>query len=243
MTWNPVTGCYHGCPYCYARKIAVRFGKLDETGRKTLEKMKPVLCLEKEIGNPYPYNFYPTYHRYRLNEPSKKREPQNIFVCSMADLFGDWMPAEYITEIMQACKDAPQHRYMFLSKNPKRYREFESEYTDNMWLGTTITNNDTVLNAELLPENAHNFLSIEPLKESLKRGFNLLTAINNVEWVIIGAEIGTAKGKVIPQKEWIDDIVDICDICHVPVFMKESVKPIIGEENMRRKFPWKRTEV
>ena len=26
MTWNPVTGCLHGCEYCYARKIANRFG-------------------------------------------------------------------------------------------------------------------------------------------------------------------------------------------------------------------------
>ena len=25
-TWNPVTGCLHGCPYCYAEKIAKRFG-------------------------------------------------------------------------------------------------------------------------------------------------------------------------------------------------------------------------
>lgn len=25
MTWNPVTGCLHGCEYCYARKIAERF--------------------------------------------------------------------------------------------------------------------------------------------------------------------------------------------------------------------------
>lgn len=24
-TWNPVTGCLHGCEYCYARKIAHRF--------------------------------------------------------------------------------------------------------------------------------------------------------------------------------------------------------------------------
>lgn len=24
-TWNPVTGCYHKCPYCYARGIANRF--------------------------------------------------------------------------------------------------------------------------------------------------------------------------------------------------------------------------
>ena len=24
-TWNPVTGCCHKCPYCYARNIARRF--------------------------------------------------------------------------------------------------------------------------------------------------------------------------------------------------------------------------
>jgi hypothetical protein len=24
-TWNPVTGCLHNCPYCYARDIALRF--------------------------------------------------------------------------------------------------------------------------------------------------------------------------------------------------------------------------
>ena len=28
-TWNPVTGCSHGCPYCYAAKIAHRFTKTD----------------------------------------------------------------------------------------------------------------------------------------------------------------------------------------------------------------------
>lgn len=24
-TWNPITGCHHKCPYCYARGIANRF--------------------------------------------------------------------------------------------------------------------------------------------------------------------------------------------------------------------------
>ena len=27
MSWNPVTGCRHGCPYCYARRTATRFNR------------------------------------------------------------------------------------------------------------------------------------------------------------------------------------------------------------------------
>lgn len=28
-TWNPVTGCYHDCPYCYAHRTANRFKGCD----------------------------------------------------------------------------------------------------------------------------------------------------------------------------------------------------------------------
>ena len=28
-TWNPVTGCLQGCHYCYAKRIAERFGGCD----------------------------------------------------------------------------------------------------------------------------------------------------------------------------------------------------------------------
>ena len=32
-SWNPVTGCLHGCPYCYAKGITKRFGgHLHEAG-------------------------------------------------------------------------------------------------------------------------------------------------------------------------------------------------------------------
>jgi len=29
MTWNPVTGCLHRCPYCYANRQAERFSGYD----------------------------------------------------------------------------------------------------------------------------------------------------------------------------------------------------------------------
>ena len=57
------------------------------------------------------------------------------------------------------------------------------------------------------------------------------------DWIIIGAETGRRKGKVVPEKEWIEDIVNWCDKAGIPVFMKDSLIPIVGESNMCRDFP------
>ena len=71
-TWNPVTGCLHGCEYCYARKIADRFG-----GNFTMSRCSEhgFLELYAKADNPYPDKFSPTFHRYRLNQPQKWVKP------------------------------------------------------------------------------------------------------------------------------------------------------------------------
>ena len=61
MSWNPVTGCRHGCPYCYARRTATRFNA-------GLEDPAPLagglhVLPEKIKATPYPYGFEPTMHR------------------------------------------------------------------------------------------------------------------------------------------------------------------------------------
>lgn len=102
-TWNPVTGCLHGCEYCYARGIANRFSshgdKWDDRKIHVLDEK--VYAPEEERSEPYPYGFVPTLHRYRLNE-YQNRKARNIFVCSMADLFGDWVPDSWIYEVFEA---------------------------------------------------------------------------------------------------------------------------------------------
>ena len=244
-TWNPVTGCRHECEYCYARRIAERFSSENENktycGGHTIGKNHDLAEAAKVIKTghaaPYPFGFEPTFHRYRLDAPTRWKKPRNIFVCSMADLFGDWVPDEWISEVFAACERAPQHRYLFLTKNPKRYgdlaRAGKLPQRDNMWYGSTLDSMRAKRYPGRLRDNT--FTSIEPLTEYMDVG---LGSFGGDKWVIIGAETGNRKGKVTPKKEWVNKICEAADITHMAVFMKDSLIPIVGEENMRREFPW-----
>lgn len=251
-TWNPVTGCLHECEYCYARGISQRFAgywseeQLKHLGangevhdireamqRHTTGKNRsvPVHCVQAA----YPFGFDPTFHRYRLDEPAQKKKPQNIFVCSMADLFGDWVPDEWIQEVFKACGAAPQHRYLFLTKNPKRHLKLGPKSLllegDNYWYGTTVPTPDTEY---FYNDNANTFLSIEPILApfEFRGGGDMRT-----DWVIVGAETGNRKDKVIPKREWIVKIVNQCRASNVPVFMKNSLADVWGEP-LIQEFPW-----
>lgn len=237
-TWNIVTGCRNRCEYCYARRIAGRFGKKIPDNSGYPETHGGAHCLERKIeDNPYPYLFEPTFLPFRLKEPEQKTKPQTIFVCSMADLFGAWVPDEWIEAVFEACEKAPQHRYLFLTKNPQRYADLaragKLPQRENMWYGSTLDSMTARRYHGRIRDNT--FVSIEPLTERMDVG---LGSFGEDRWVIIGAETGNRAGKVTPEKEWVDTICAAADITHAAVFMKDSLLPIVGEENMRREFPW-----
>lgn len=238
-TWNPVTGCLHGCEYCYAKAIANRFGwhaNEPDINERILHEI-PVFDGKKQ---PYPFDFAPTFHQYRLGEPAAWTKPRTIFVCSMADLFGDWAPDEWIKRVFEACEAAPKHRYLFLTKNPARYIELAEkdilpDGADNMWFGSTATTPET----EFFFSGGHNtFLSIEPIlkpfHDSLDAG---VQACEKTDWIIVGAETGNRKDKVIPKADWIMEIVQSAEKTNTPVFMKESLRGIMGD-CFRQEFPW-----
>lgn len=249
-TWNPITGCRHECPYCYARRITARFAgnvrlnkmaKKDyslipaaDDGEDLYELDEPML---NETGKPlvYPFGFEPTLHRYRMDIPGKLKMGNNIFVGAMADVFGNWVPDDWIAEIFNICQKYPIHNYLFLTKNPERYERIDSTGVlpmgKNVWYGSTLTRPED----KCFVSNAHNtFWSIEPIHAPFqiweKDEFS-------PDWIIIGAETGFRKDRIVPEKQWIEDIVNRCDKEGIPVFMKESLVPIVGEENMRRNFP------
>lgn len=249
MSWNPVTGCKHGCPYCYAERVAKRFGgyslRAGDFRHEPLEGETCVLDMPLEVERsfnkmskaPYPYDFAPTFHRYRLDEPALKTKPQTIFVCSMADLFGAWVPTSWIVEVLDACQRAPQHRYLFLTKNPKRYIELDHlallPRQDNFWYGSTVTKGEDPA-TWMRDIDCHWFVSIEPLLGPV----NLTAGTGPMpEWVIIGAETGNRAEKVEPEYEWIRQIVSDCRTFGIPVFMKDSLQGL-WPHGLLTEFPW-----
>lgn len=244
-TWNPVTGCLNGCAYCYARKMVLRFGCTKQI-TNVFEENVPI---KNQTGKtlPYPHGFSPTFYRYKLDELQKWTNPRTIFVCSMADLFGEWIPDEWIRSVFEAAEAAPQHRYLFLTKNPKRYADIQKHgglpANKNMWYGASITNTELLEQAANafgdIPFKVNTFFSIEPIMEDIT-SYKILRMDNFfsvfAKWIIVGAETGNRKEKVVPNKLWIDNI---CAAAYkVPVFMKDSLTPIVGDKNMRRELPW-----
>lgn len=251
-TWNPITGCRHECQYCYARKMTARFSgdirlnrmaKKDYTLQRAPDGSGDIFILEKAMKNEtgnilvYPFGFEPTLHRYRLNTLDKLKMGNNIFVGAMADIFGSWVPDAWIREVLGVCVENPIHNYLFLTKNPERYVEYGVPAGfDHLWYGTSITRESEMRRFNCLPAGCRTFVSMEPILEDLNpEHHNIL--FRQVDWIILGAETGRRKGKVVPNWEWVKRIVLMADSAKVPVFMKDSLIDVVGEKNMRREFP------
>lgn len=216
-TWNPVTGCKHGCKYCYARGIAER-------------KMGAY----KDIG------FAPHLHEERLlateNLPSNvKDEDKFCFVVSMGDLFGEWVPKEWIDKVMDAIRKAPDWTFLLLTKNPGRYAELGADYFPlNCWLGASGGTSDLVNAATEAWEEMDGcgdghvtFLSCEPLSEEISFTFTTPDYGSDreiihscVDWVIVGAQSNPEKQ---PDPEWVKSIISQCYETGTKLYFKPNL--------------------
>lgn len=96
-TWNPLSGCFNRCFYCYAWKLAN--GRL-----KNLYINGPNQILNgADPQDPFAPRFWPN----RLKEPYQLKKPSKIFVCSMGEMFGDWVPVNWRYRIWEMIKDNP----------------------------------------------------------------------------------------------------------------------------------------
>jgi protein gp37 len=200
-TWNPVTGCSKlstGCAHCYAETMAHRL--------KAMGVAK------------YNNGFIPTMHENTLDEPLKWKQPHTIFVCSMADLFHESIPFDFIDRVMGTIKQANHHRYQILTKRATRMAEYFSQAAipENVWLGVTVEAIESKSRIEVLRDlpASVRFLSCEPLIEDLGD-----LDLSGIDWVIVGGESGVQARPMKP--EWVRSIMAQTETQKVAFFFKQ----------------------
>jgi len=200
MTWNPVVGCKRNCNYCYAREMNTRFRFIKFWNEPEWKE-----------------------NNFRKRFPQK---PQKIFIGSMSEIY--YWKAKWMEKVIDKIKHYPQHVFQFLTKSPEIYKGWV--FPKNCWLGVTITDNEMLHNiaATFNYKNSIKFISIEPILEYI--GLKDLSYPDNFDWVILGAETGNRKGKIIPKKVWIENIVDYCRCKNIPAYLKNSLREIYPVE-------------
>jgi len=240
-SWNPITGCLNGCAYCYARKLAngrlkARFLANDNLPSDDEPNHK------EHLANP----FYPRFWPERLKELQKARAtsqrkatPKGIFVCNMCDFFGDWVPTDWQKEIFKVIRANPQHRFYFLTKIPWNVARW-SPLPDNCWIGATVCDKQTSWRTfwyyfDGTVRAKRKFVSFEPLLDDvmeLPGGWGK-GIMHKADWVIIGSQ---TKPYNPPKIEWVQALVEAADTAGVPVFLKDNLKPLLGN-NLRQELP------
>jgi protein gp37 len=127
-----------------------------------------------------------------LLDPLRWTKPRRIFVCSMTDLFGEWVSDEQLDRIFAVMALAPQHTFLVLTKRAERMREYLSApkilsrlaqalpgrgivgYSPwpllNVWLGVSVEDQrraDERIPHLLATPAAARWLSIEPMLEAI----------------------------------------------------------------------------
>lgn len=216
-TINPLGwGCYgpegtaakpKPCSYCYARRAS--------RGPWAAQR-----------GCPKCAAFIPHWHPEMLEKPLRWKKPRRIFVQSMGDLFHPETPREHIEAVLETVRDCPQHTFIFLTKNPKRYQEFV--FPKNCLLGATATDQESWDRAAdafygyppgrwRISHHDRIFISAEPLLGPINDPGCFMT---DLSWLIIGAN--SNRGAEKPNNDWCDALVNDAENAGVPVFVKNN---------------------
>ncbi len=135
-------------------------------------------------------------------------EDNIIFVGSSTDMFAEDVPKEWIRKVLEKCRKYEGNTYLFQTKNPGRFWNFNCQYPRNTIFGTTLeTNRDlrdfskaytTISRVSNMKEGFmdRKMITIEPIMDFDLEPFVEMIKQVNPEWVNIGAD---SKGHNLPE--------------------------------------------
>lgn len=219
LTFNPVWGCRNNCPYCYARAMAKRFWKqryMEECDYHFKLHLNWVWTGDHLSGLK---DFKPTFLESKFDKKFPKK-PQRIFVGSMSEI--EFWREDWMLKVLERIKDNSRHTFQFLTKHPEVYRRYV--FPKNCWLGVTITDNNyySFEYQRFMKTNPYNlhFICFEPLLESR---YTISIDLKGIDWVILGAESGNRKGKILPGLDPVLAIIRYCQKNKIPIYVKDNI--------------------
>lgn len=228
-TWNVFSGCTQvspGCDHCYAKELAERYR-----------------------GSPaYPNGFDLTLRLHKMRDPFKWKEPREIFVNSMSDMFLGGVPDSVIRDMWDVMLATPQHMYQILTKRPipaaRIIRDLELPVPDHIWLGVSVESQDYTdrIGQLLLIPGKNKFLSCEPLLGPLDLMQYLLPYTDGrdyysmIGWVIDGGESGAGRRQADP--DWFRSLRDQCVRTGVLYYHKQGNAHQPGKDRLLDGRTW-----
>lgn len=224
-TWNVIGGCKHACRWvmpdgttavCYAESVA-----------------------QGVASAAYPQGFAHHYwHPARLEEPLRLKEPAKIFLDSMSDIMGAWVPDEQIRAVLDVVRRADWHTFQLLTKNAPRLLKFKGEFPPNLWVGVSMP--PTQMFGRTLTQEQQSamlrkslgvlaelefwcrtrWMSFEPLSWDVTLD---VCANWPIEWAVIGA---ASRGNQYyqPDAGWTGRLLISLSDEDIPVFFKGNLK-------------------
>ena len=160
-----------------------------------------------------------------------KQRPQNSLPTGMSD-FAGWQD-EWRSEVFAKVRENPQHQFLFLSKRPDLL-DFDTDL-ENAWFGVTVTRKSELWRINALRKNIrakHYHVTFEPLFDDPGE-----VDLSCIDWIVVGTMTGAHSKKVHTEPEWAWSLTNQAHKAGIPVFMKEDLESIIGDENMIQELP------
>jgi DNA repair photolyase len=175
--------CPHACTYCSVNALK----KYPEVASKY---SGPLRLIEKELEIRY-------------------GSGKEIFVENLNDLWAESVPSDYIRRVLNHCRQWPENLYIFQTKNPARYLNFEPEFPINVNIGCTIETNWETASLSKAPAPAmrvpamqylarrfKTFVTVEPILDFDLAEFLAMLVSIRPAFVNVGAD---SKGHKLPE--------------------------------------------
>jgi protein gp37 len=210
-TGATVWACVHksaGCFNCYAERMALKWSRGRTFTRPNMDR------LETFVAD----------HELRRLATATGLSGQRVFVGDMTDIFGSWVPDDFLDRLFAVLAARSDVTFQILTKRPEQmlhYLRSRSWSLDHCWLGTSVENQPvaaTRLGLLTQCPAGLRFVSAEPLIGPL----DLSPWLDELGWVVAGGESGPNFRPM--NLEWLADLVDQCQATSTPIFVKQDAR-------------------